>query len=83
MPLIYISKSPLQVGRCSQHFQLGMNNTKVHQTNENTRRNAKKYISCQHSHQWIAYPTKRNHNLRFTRLEEEATNQCLTIDGRI
>jgi hypothetical protein len=41
MPLIYISKSPLQVGRCSQQFQLGMNNTKVHQTNENTRRNAK------------------------------------------
>jgi hypothetical protein len=40
MLLVYISNSPPQVGRCSQHFQLGMNNRKVHQTNENIRRNA-------------------------------------------
>ncbi|KEH15686.1 hypothetical protein MTR_0655s0010 [Medicago truncatula] len=40
MALIYISNSPPQVGRCSQHFQLGMNNTIVYQTKENTRRDA-------------------------------------------
>ena len=38
MPLIYISNSPPQVERCSQHFQLGMNNTIVYQTMENKTR---------------------------------------------
>jgi len=41
MPLIYISNSPPQVGRCSRDFQLGMRNTKkIHQTKEITRRDA-------------------------------------------
>jgi hypothetical protein len=48
----------------------------------NYKKRCRKHIGQEHSQQPNAYPTSENHNSRFNRLKEEATNQRLTTIGR-